>query len=55
MTDWRDSVKVWKVESFFGKWIVRPDDSEVAPLHLAMAMAGQARGHEAWQNRHGGA
>jgi hypothetical protein len=28
MTDWRSSVKVWKVESFFGKWVVVPDDSD---------------------------
>lgn len=24
-SDWRDSVKVWKVEMFFGKWIVVAD------------------------------
>lgn len=27
MSDWRDSVKVWKVEPFFGDWIVVSDDS----------------------------
>jgi hypothetical protein len=27
--DWRDSVKKWRVESFFGKWIVVPDGSDV--------------------------
>lgn len=32
MSDWRDSVKVWKVESFFGKWIVRADDN-MAPTY----------------------
>lgn len=26
-TDWRDSVKVWKVEPFFGKWIITTDNS----------------------------
>jgi hypothetical protein len=25
--DWRDSVKVWKVEPFFGEWVVVPDES----------------------------
>jgi len=25
---WRTNVKVWKVEQFFGSWIVRPDQSD---------------------------
>lgn len=25
--DWRDAVKIWKVEPFFGEYVVVPDDS----------------------------
>lgn len=27
--EWRDRVRVWKVEPFFGAWVVVPDDSFV--------------------------